>query len=70
MNKNQGQWSKADLDFAGPKVSILEAGKSVWFDLPTGSTSIVHMTDGTTVKATKIFARNNGTGTFHGYPAP
>ncbi|WP_127533294.1 polymorphic toxin-type HINT domain-containing protein [Paenibacillus kobensis] len=66
----QGQWSKADLEYAGAKASTLEKGQGAWFDLPPGSTSVVHMPDGTTVPATRMWVRNNGTGTFHGYPAP
>jgi hypothetical protein len=66
----QGQWgSKSDLDFAGEKASTLEPGKGGWFDLPKGSNSVVHRPDGTTVPATRIWVRNNGSGTFHGYPA-
>ncbi|SFF40269.1 intein C-terminal splicing region/intein N-terminal splicing region/RHS repeat-associated core domain-containing protein [Paenibacillus algorifonticola] len=68
--KPQGQWSKEDLEFAGTKASTLEKGQGAWFDLPPGSTSVVHMPDGTTVPATRMWVRNNGTGTFHGYPAP
>lgn len=66
----QGLWSKADLEYAATKASTLEKGQAAWFDLPPGSTSVVHMPDGTTVPATKMWLRNNGTGTFHGYPAP
>lgn len=65
----QGQWgSKADLDFAGSKASTLKAGEGGYFELPSGHTSKVHMPDGTTMPATHIWVRNNGTGTFHGYP--
>lgn len=65
----QGQWgSKADLDFAGSKASTLKAGEVGYFELPSGHTSKVHMPDGTTMPATHIWVRNNGTGTFHGYP--
>ncbi len=66
----QGQWSKADLEYAATKASTLEKGQGAWFGFPSGSTSVVHMPNGTTVQATKIWVRNNGTGTFHGYPAP
>jgi len=68
--KPQGQWTKTDLDFATQKASTLKPGESGYFDLPSGSTSIVHMPDGSTVSATKIWIQNNGTGTFHGYPMP
>lgn len=67
--KPQGQWgSKADLDFAGSKASTLKAGEGSYFELPAGHTSKVHMPNGTTMPATHIWIRNNGTGTFHGYP--
>ncbi len=66
----QGQWgSKADLDFAGEKASTLDPGEGDWFELPKGHSSVVHRTDGTTVPANRIWVRNNGSGTFHGYPA-
>ena len=32
--------------------------------------SIVHMPDGTTQSASRMWIRNNGTGTWHGYPMP
>ncbi|EAD0635525.1 hypothetical protein NU07_11540 [Listeria monocytogenes] len=68
--KAQGQWGKEDLDFATEKANTLGAGESAYFELPTGSTSKIHMPDGTTKPATKIWIRNNGTGTWHGYPMP
>jgi len=67
----QGQWgSMDDLNYAGEKAGTLNPGEGTWFDLPEGSSSVVHMPDGTTVDATRIWVKNNGTGTFHGYPAP
>jgi hypothetical protein len=69
LNKAQGQWSQKDLDFATQKAITLKPGENSWFDLPSDSTSVVHMPNGTTVPATKIWIRNNGTGTFHGYPS-
>lgn len=66
----QGQWAKEDLDFATEKANTLEPGKSDCFDLPDGSKSIVHMPDETILPTTKIWIRNNGTGTWHGYPMP
>jgi hypothetical protein len=67
--KPQGQWgSKADLDFAAEKAAMLKTGEGGYFDLPPGSKSVVHRPDGTTVPATRIWVRNNGTGTFHGAP--
>jgi RHS repeat-associated protein len=67
--KPQGQWgSQADLDFAAEKAAGLKPGEGAYFDLPPGSLSVVHKPDGTTVPATRIWVRNNGTGTFHGAP--
>lgn len=50
--------------------STLKPGESAYFDLPVGSKSIVHMPDGTTQNATKMWIKNKGTGTWHGYPMP
>ena len=52
-----------DLDYATEKVSTLKPGQSAYFDLPPGSESIVYMPDGSIVKATRFWIRNNGTGT-------
>jgi RHS repeat-associated protein len=65
----QGQWSAKDLEYATEKVSGLGPREKGWFDLPSDSTSVVVRPDGTTVRATRFWARNNGTGTWHGYPA-
>jgi RHS repeat-associated protein len=65
----QGQWgSKADLDYAGTKAATLKPGEHGTFPLPEGHSSVVHLPSGTTVPAKNIWVRNNGTGTFHGYP--
>ena len=66
----QGQWAKSDLDFATEKANSLGPGESGYFNFPENSESIVHLPDGTIQKATKIWIRNNGTGTWHGYPMP
>ena len=66
----QGQWAKSDLDYATEMANTLKPGESGYFDLPEGSQSIVHMPDGTTQSATRMWIRNNGTGTWHGYPMP
>ena len=66
--KPQGQWAKEDLDFATKMANLLKPGESGYFDLPEGAKSIVHMPDGTTKPATRFWIRNNGTGTWHGYP--
>lgn len=70
LGKPQGQWgSKADLDYAAEKARSLKPGEGQWFDLPEGHSSVVHRPDGTSVPASRFWVRNNGTGTFHGYPA-
>ena len=66
----QGQWAASDIDYATEMANTLGAGESGYFDLPEGSESIVHMPDGTTQQATQMWIRNNGTGTWHGYPMP
>lgn len=66
--KPQGQWALEDLNFATEKANTLKPHESGTFDLPEGSKSIVHMPDGTIKHATKFWIRNNGTGTWHGYP--
>jgi hypothetical protein len=66
---SQGQWgSVADLEFAGQKAATLAPRQGAYFDLPSGHNSIVWRPDGTRVAATRIWVRNNGNGTFHGYP--
>ncbi|ALS37732.1 hypothetical protein ABID30_001723 [Enterococcus rotai] len=65
----QGQWSNKDLDYASELAKKLGARESGYFDLPPGSSSVVHKPDGSTVPAKRIWIRNNGTGTFHGYPS-
>lgn len=69
-NMPQGQWgSKADVDWASREAAAIAPGQSAWVNLPSGHTSVVHKPDGSTVKASKAWIRNNGTGTWHGYPA-
>jgi hypothetical protein len=68
-NGPQGQWgSAADLAYAGVKAATLKPGEGRIFPMPEGHTSVVHRSDGTTVPANSFWVRNNGTGTFHGYP--
>lgn len=65
----QGQWgSVADLEFAGQKAATLPPRQGAYFDLPPGHSSVVWRPDGTRVAAIRIWVRNNGNGTFHGYP--
>ena len=63
-----GQWAPSDLDYATEMANTLKPGESGYFDLPEGAQSVVHMPDGTTQPATRMWIRNNGTGTWHGYP--
>jgi hypothetical protein len=66
----QGRWgSVADLDYAGQQAGKLKPGEGAWFDFQPGHSSVVYRPNGTTVSATRFWVRNNGTGTFHGYPA-
>jgi hypothetical protein len=65
----QGQWgSKADLDWAGQQAATLKPGERRFFDLPEGHSSIEWGVDGISRPALRAWLRNNGTGTFHGYP--
>ena len=68
--KPQGKWSKEDLDDATKAANTLKPGESGVFKLPKGSKSKIYNPDGTTQPATKFWIRNNGTGTWHGYPMP
>jgi hypothetical protein len=66
---SQGRWgSEADLSYAAQKASGLAPRQADYFDLPQGHSSIVYRPDGTIVTANRFWVRNNGTGTFHGYP--
>ncbi|MCW3161379.1 hypothetical protein [Chryseobacterium oryctis] len=75
----QGKWgSTEDLDYAGKKAGTLEPGPEKNgkptpgdfedFPINEGSTSTVYNPDGTQSKPDKIRVRNNGNGTFHGFP--
>lgn len=67
--KPQGQWgSRSDLDHAGDMAGPLSPGEHGSFPLPPGHSSVVHTPEGATVPATNFWVRNNGSGTFHGYP--
>jgi hypothetical protein len=66
-----GQWgSLADLQIAGTQAATLAPGKGGHFALPAGHSSKVWMPDGSVVSATRCWVRNNGNGTFTGYPLP
>ncbi len=68
--KPQGQWAASDLDYATEMAGTLKPKESAIFDLPEGAQSVVYMPDGTVQQATRMWIRNNGTGTWHGYPMP
>ncbi|MGC4064597.1 MAG: RHS repeat-associated core domain-containing protein [Polyangiaceae bacterium] len=64
-----GVWGdKADLADAGQKASTLKPGEMVDFPIRQGSKSVVYYGDGSTSVPDKIRVRNNGNGTFHGFP--
>ena len=69
-NKPQGQWAREDIDYATKMANSLKPKESGYFKLPKGSKSIVYMPDGRVIQATLMWLRNNGTGTWHGYPMP
>jgi RHS repeat-associated protein len=69
LQKPQGQWgSKADLQWGTEQAQSLAPGKFGTFELPKNHSSVVHLPNGTTLPATHAWIRNNGTGTWHGYP--
>lgn len=69
LRKPQGQWgSVVDLEFAAQKAATLKVREYAIFDLPKGHQSFVWRVDGTKGPANRIWVRNNGTGTFHGFP--
>ena len=62
---SQGQWAADDLSIATDAAATLAPRQHAVFDLPPGSSSVVHMPDGSTVVATRFWVRNNGSGTWH-----
>ncbi|EGK3402811.1 RHS repeat-associated core domain-containing protein [Salmonella enterica] len=71
----QGKWgNKNDLKYAGQQAAKLPAGpngtKGSFYDIPINpdNKSIVYHPDGSTSIPDKIRIRNNGNGTFHGFP--
>jgi RHS repeat-associated protein len=64
-----GVWGdKADLADAGEKASTLKPGQMADFPIRPDSKSVVYYGDGTTSAPDMIRVRNNGDGTFHGFP--
>ncbi len=68
--KPQGRWAISDLEYASEMANTLGPREYGDFNLPEDSESVVYMPDGTIIKASKMWIRNNGTGTWHGYPKP
>ncbi|MEL6699657.1 MAG: hypothetical protein AAFP89_25690 [Bacteroidota bacterium] len=69
-NRPIGKWgSMADLNYAGEQAArLISDGGFMDFPIRPGSTSKVHYKDGTTSTPDMIRLRNNGDGTFHGFP--
>lgn len=65
-----GRWgNKADLDHAAKMADTIDGRQFVDFDMRPGADMDVFLPDGKTrIKANAIRVRNNGNGTFHGYP--
>ncbi|MGC4064584.1 MAG: RHS repeat-associated core domain-containing protein [Polyangiaceae bacterium] len=67
--KPHGVWGdKADLAHAGEQASTLSPRQMADFPIRPGSKSVVYNPDGTTSVPDMIRVRNNGDGTFHGFP--
>ncbi|MBY7314077.1 RHS repeat-associated core domain-containing protein, partial [Escherichia coli] len=65
----QGKWgSKRDLKYAGEKAATLQPGEMKDFPINSDHSSVVFNPDGTIDIPDKIRVRNNGDGTFHGFP--
>ena len=64
-----GVWGdKADLAYAGEKASTLKPGQMSDFPIRPGSKSVVYYGNGSTSVPDMIRVRNNGDGSFHGFP--
>ncbi len=64
-----GVWGdRADLTYAGEKASTLKPGQMADFPIRPGSKSAVYYGDGSTSVPDAIRVRNNGDGSFHGFP--
>ncbi|MFA7483454.1 MAG: hypothetical protein WC314_23320 [Vulcanimicrobiota bacterium] len=65
----QGQWSQDALEYANNFAQGVKPGRDgAYFDLPSDLGAVVHMPNGDVIPATRMWIRNNGTGTWHGYP--
>ncbi|EBW0356883.1 RHS domain-containing protein, partial [Salmonella enterica] len=70
-NKPHGVWrSKDDLKYAGEQAATLKPGEMKDFPINPNSKSEVYIPggNGVPIKPDKIRVRNNGDGTFHGFP--
>jgi len=64
-----GKWGdKNDLIYAGEKAALIEPGGFFDFPINPGSKSLIFYSDGSTSVPDFIRLRNNGNGTFHGFP--
>ena len=65
----QGKWgNKADLEYAGQQAAKLKPGEMKDFPINPNHKSVVYNVDGTIDIPDMIRVRNNGNGTFHGFP--
>nr|WP_183042750.1 hypothetical protein [Pectobacterium parmentieri] len=65
----QGKWgNKADLEYAGQQAGTLKQGEMKDFPINSNHKSVVFNPDGTVDIPDMIRVRNNGNGTFHGFP--
>jgi hypothetical protein len=68
-NKDQGQFgSRADIEWVVLKSYELEPGTDDFFDLPPIHSSFVHLAEGGTAPATKVFIKVYPSGKVHAYP--
>lgn len=68
-NRPVGRWgNKNDLEYAGSKAGTLAPGEMADFPINPGSKSTVFNADGSQSVPDMIRVRNNGDGTFHGFP--
>ncbi len=64
-----GRWgNKTDLEYAGKQAGTLKPGEMADSPINPNHKSVVFYGDGSTSVPDKIRVRNNGNGTFHGFP--
>jgi hypothetical protein len=65
----QGQFgSQMDLDFVLEKAKDMGIGCQDVIDLPEGTTCILHLVDGSTVPAKRVYIKVYGSGKVHAFP--